>query len=106
MNDLNEFFKLVSQEKKKTKKELDELISDSFDELFVKPLTESSIPKKKSKFKTIELNENIEISEVIEEKTSFGTPTLIQKSLGLLAEPIKTNNSDPLTPLNLNFATL
>lgn len=106
MNDLNEFFKLVSEEKKKTKKELDELISDSFDELFVKPLTESSIPKKKSKSKTIELNENIEISEVIEEKTSFGTPTLIQKSLGLLAEPIKTNNSDPLTPLNQNFATL
>lgn len=103
MNDLNEFFKLVSEEKKKTKKELDNLISDSFDELFVKPLEESTLPKKKN---TSQLNKNIEISEVIEEKTSFGTPTLIQKSLGLLAEPIKTNNSDPLTPLNQNFATL
>ena len=103
MTDLNEFFKLVSEEKKKTKKELDNLISDSFDELFVKPLEESALPKKKN---TSQLNKNIEISEVIEEKTSFGTPTLIQKSLGLLAEPIKTNNSDPLTPLNQNFATL
>jgi hypothetical protein len=90
MSDLSDFFKLVSEEKRKTKEELDELISNSFEESFVKPLIEQkSRPKKKKK-----------------EETSFGEPTLIQKSLGLLAEPIKTNNSDPLTPLNQNFLTL
>ena len=90
MSDLSDFFKLVSEEKRKTKEELDELISNSFEESFVKPLIEQkSRPKKKKK-----------------EETSFGEPTLIQKSLGLLAEPIKTNNSDPLTPLNQEFVTL
>ena len=90
MSDLSDFFKLVSEEKKKAKEELDELISNSFEESFVKPLIEQkSRPKKKKK-----------------EETSFGEPTLIQKSLGLLAEPIKTNNSDPLTPLNQEFLTL
>jgi hypothetical protein len=90
MSDLSDFFKLVSEEKRKAKEELDELISNSFEESFVKPLIEQkSRPKKKKK-----------------EETSFGQPTLIQKSLGLLAEPIKTNNSDPLTPLNQNFLTL
>lgn len=91
MSDLSDFFKLVSEEKKKAKEELDGLISNSFEESFIKPLTEQkSRPKKKKK----------------EEETSFGQPTLIQKSLGLLAEPIKTNNSDPLTPLNQEFLTL
>jgi hypothetical protein len=92
MSDLSDFFKLVSEEKKKAKEELDELISGSFEESFVKPLTQKSKPKKKK----IELKE----------ETTFGQPTLIQKSLGLLAEPIKTNNSDPLTPLNQKFLTL
>jgi hypothetical protein len=69
---------------------LDELISNSFEESFVKPLIEQKSRPKKNK----------------KEETSFGQPTLIQKSLGLLAEPIKTNNSDPLTPLNQEFVTL
>lgn len=90
MSDLSDFFKLVSEEKKKTKEELDELISGSFEESFVRPLTEQRSRQKKKK----------------KEETSFGQPTLIQKSLGLLAEPIKTNNSDPLTPLNQKFLTL
>jgi hypothetical protein len=92
MSDLSDFFKLVSEEKKKAKEELDELISGSFEESFVKPLTQKSKPKKKK--------------TELKEETTFGEPTLIQKSLGLLAEPIKTNNSDPLTPLNQEFLTL
>lgn len=91
MNELSEFFQLISEEKKKTKKELDALISDSFEESFIKPLKTNILKKEKIDLK---------------EKTSFGQPTLIQKSLGLLAEPIKTDNSDPLTPLNQKFATL
>jgi hypothetical protein len=94
MSDLSDFFKLVSEEKKKTKKELDDLISGSFEESFIAPLTEKIAPKPKK------------VTPKPKKKDSFGEPTLIQKSLGLLAEPIKTNNSDPLTPLNQNFATL
>jgi hypothetical protein len=94
MSDLSDFFKLVSEEKKKTKKELDDLISGSFEESFIAPLTEKVTPKPKK------------VTPRPKKKESFGEPTLIQKSLGLLAEPIKTNNSDPLTPLNQNFATL
>lgn len=101
MSDLSDFFNLISEEKKKTKKELESLISNSFDDLFLKPLEEDISHKKNNKKeKIVELKE-----EVIEEKKSFGEPTLIQKSLGLLAEPIKTNNSDPLTPLNQKFTT-
>jgi hypothetical protein len=94
MSDLSDFFKLVSEEKKKSKKELDDLISGSFEESFIAPLAEKVAPKQKK------------ITPKPKKKESFGEPTLIQKSLGLLAEPIKTNNSDPLTPLNQKFATL
>jgi hypothetical protein len=94
MSDLSDFFKLVSEEKKKSKKELDDLISGSFEESFIAPLTEKVAPKQKK------------ITPKPKKKEFFGEPTLIQKSLGLLAEPIKTNNSDPLTPLNQKFATL
>ena len=94
MSDLSDFFKLVSEEKKKSKKELDDIISGSFEESFIAPLTEKVAPKQKK------------ITPKPKKKESFGEPTLIQKSLGLLAEPIKTNNSDPLTPLNQKFATL
>jgi hypothetical protein len=94
MSDLSDFFQLISEEKKKTKKELDDLISGSFEESFIAPLTEKVAPKPKK------------VTPKPKKKESFGEPTLIQKSLGLLAEPIKTNNSDPLTPLNQNFATL
>ncbi len=94
MSDLSDFFQLISEEKKKTKKELDDLISGSFEESFIAPLTEKVAPKPKK------------VTPKPKKKESFGELTLIQKSLGLLAEPIKTNNSDPLTPLNQNFATL
>lgn len=102
MSDLSDFFKLVSEEKKKNKKELESLISTSFDDLFIKPLEETVSPKKTKSKKE---KEKPKTEEIKEENSSFGEPTLIQKSLGLLAEPIKTNNSDPLTPLNQKFAT-
>lgn len=101
MSDLSDFFNLISEEKKKTKKELEILISNSFDDLFLKPLEETTQSAKKEKL----TKKKVLVEETTQEKTSFGDPTLIQKSLGLLAEPIKTNNSDPLTPLNQKFAT-
>lgn len=101
MSDLSDFFNLISEEKKKTKKELEIKISNSFDDLFLKPLEETTQSAKKEKL----TKKKVLVEETTQEKTSFGDPTLIQKSLGLLAEPIKTNNSDPLTPLNQKFAT-
>ena len=93
--ELLNFFEVVSKGKKQKKQEFEELIGKNFfDENF--PFT------KKQKEKENNKSEN----EVIEQNSSFGNPTLLQKSLGLLAEPIKTNNSDPITPLNQNFATL
>ncbi len=106
MSDLSDFFNLISEEKRKNKKELESLISNSFDDLFLKPL-EENISNNKNNIKKkdiVELKEEKK-EEIIEQSTSFGEPTLLQKSLGLLAEPIKTNNSDPLTPLNQKFAT-
>jgi hypothetical protein len=100
MSDLSDFFKLISEEKRKKNKELENLISDSFDDLFLKPLEETVSPPK------IKLKKEKNVKEeILNEEISFREPTLIQKSLGLLAEPIKTNNLDPLTPLNQKFAT-
>jgi hypothetical protein len=104
MSDLSEFFRLIAEEKKKNKEELDSLVSNSFDELFLNPL-EENISYKKEKASSKKNILATEEKTTLNEESSFGEPTLIQKSLGLLAEPIKTNNSDPLTPLNQKFAT-
>ena len=102
---LSEFFTTIGMEKKRKKEELDSLISNSFEDFFLQPLKEEIAPKKVKRKKKI-------ISQVVESITESNVeivanpPTLIEKSLGLLAEPIKTNNSDPLTPLDQKFATL
>lgn len=109
MEDLSDFFKVISKEKKKQKEDFTALVGeDFFGDDFLKNLVEIASPTKKKVKKTKKVVEEIqEVQEEIkEEKESIGTPTLLQKSLGLLAEPIQTNNSDPLTPLNQNFVTL
>jgi hypothetical protein len=94
MEELSELFKIVAEEKKKKKLEIESLVGDSFEKLFVEQLQ----PKKKKN-----IPEEPQIAEVVEVKKD----TLIEKSLGLLAEPSKVKQqSDPLTPLNQNFATL
>jgi hypothetical protein len=94
MEELSELFKIVAEEKKKKKLEIESLVGDSFEKLFVEQLQ----PKKKKN-----IPEELQITEVVEVKKD----TLIEKSLGLLAEPSKVKQqSDPLTPLNQNFATL
>jgi hypothetical protein len=92
VDNLSEFFSVVSSEKKKQKEELDKLISNSFEEFFVQPLKEELSLKKPKKVK---------IKKIQEEKT------LIEKSLGLLSEPdnVKQQN-DSITPLNQNYVTL
>lgn len=115
--ELSDFFKLLSQEKKNQKEEIKSLVGDlNLDNVF----EQFSNIKKDSKKKKIVVQEQVKKfeewiyspdepeeaqSEIIEEE-SIGQPSPIQKSLGLLAEPIQTNNSDPLTPLNQKFATL
>jgi hypothetical protein len=94
MEELSELFNLVAEEKKKKKLEIESLVGDSFEKLFVEQLQ----PKKKKN-----IPEESQITEVVEIKKD----NLIEKSLGLLAEPSKVKQqSDPLTPLNQNFATL
>jgi hypothetical protein len=96
MNELKDFFEAVSKEKKIQQKEIEELVSTSFDDFFVKPLLEESKPKRKKKHKKY----TPELEPIKEEAT------LTEKSLGLLAEPTTTKNEDPLTPLNQNFMTV
>jgi len=134
-NDLSDFFSTISTGKKVIKKKKESLIGDSFDELFLSPLSEdiNLISKKKVKEqKTIKAFENWlysetptqqeqviedvieesldEVLEVLEEyKEELEEPKeeLIEKSLGLLAEPSDVKvHQDPLTPLDQKFATL
>ena len=129
MNELSELFKLVAQEKKQKREECESLVGDlGLDSIF----EEVSVLKTKSKIKNkkghkalkvfedflssneIEsINEEVieEIVEVVEELQEEleepKKPTLIEKSLGLLAEPSDVKvQQDPITPLDQKFATL
>ena len=129
MNELSELFKLVAEEKKRKKEEYESLVGDlGLDSIF----EEVSVLKTKSKIKNkkghkalkvfedflssneIEsINEEVieEIVEVVEELQEElekpKQPTLIERSLGLLAEPSNVKvQKDPLTPLDQKFATL
>jgi len=132
---VDDFFSTISTGKKVIKEKKETLVGNSFDELFLSPLKEEITPKKKKKIqeqKTVKAFENWlysetpkkqeqvieeviensldEVLEVLEEyKEELEGPKeeLIEKSLGLLAEPsdVKQQN-DPLTPINQNFATL
>lgn len=108
MSDLGDFFKEISDQKKKRREEIDSIVSNSFDDFFLAPLKEevSSIKKGKKK-KTKRLVQLIEESvPVLEEKNEPAEISLIEKTLGLLADPTSTNNKDSLTPLDQNFVTL
>jgi hypothetical protein len=97
MEELSELFKIVSEEKKKKKLEIESLVGDSFEKLFIEQLQ----PKKKKNIP--EKVQEPQIVEVIEVKKD----TLIEKSLGLLSEPSDTKHkNDPITPLDQKFVTL
>lgn len=100
-DDLSNFFSQVSKEKKKRQEEIDSIVSDSFDSFFLKPLQEEVSKTKKKKRKNKKVVEPITESTEVEVKKE----TLMEKSLGLLAEPSETKTQDPLTPLDQNFVT-
>ena len=85
MHDLSDLFNLISEEKKKNKEEMDSLIGDSFNELFLEKIKPNENIEKQVENKVV--NENV-IPE------------------GLLNILPNEKNSDPLTPLNQKFATL
>jgi hypothetical protein len=150
MSDLSDLFRLVAEEKKKKKEEMESLIGDSFDRLFVEQLKPSETSKEIEKkfedpvsllekelislknisyssidklMRTICDNYNISPrklhddfvkkhkvipDEWIKNKKSIKEEvqnSLIERSLGLLAEPSQTKTPDPLSPLDQNFAT-
>ena len=82
MKELNEFFSAVSKEKKTQQEQVEKIVSSSFEDFFLTPLKEEITSPKKPK------------------------KPLIEKSLGLLAEPTTTKNEDPLTPLDQKFMTV
>jgi len=134
-SELNDFFKLLAEDKKKKKEEYNSIVGDlELDSLF----EEVSILKKENKKKKIKeqktakafekwlysettkekeqiinnvIEESLdEVLEVLEDhKKELEEPKeeLIEKSLGLLSEPsdVKQKN-DPLTPLDQKFVTL
>jgi len=88
MDELSDLFKLVAQEKRRKKEELESLIGDSFEKLFIEQLQ----PKKKK-----EIKKNKEEIKIIKEEVI---------TEGLLNIPPEEKTPDPLTPLNQNFVTL
>jgi hypothetical protein len=132
---VDDFFSTISTGKKVIKEKKESLVGDSFDELFLSPLKEEITPKKKKKIqeeKTVKafedwlysdtpkqqeqvieeviensLDEVLEVLEEYKEELEEPKEDLIEKSLGLLAEPSDVKvQQDPLTPLDQKFATL
>jgi hypothetical protein len=98
MEELSELFKLVAGEKKKKKLEIESLVGDSFEKLFLEKLQ----PKKKRKKKIIP--EEIQETKIIEPEVE--EDILLEKALGFLSEPSNIKQQDdPLTPLDKNFVT-
>ena len=131
MNELSDLFRLVAEEKKKQKEEIDSIVGDlKLDFVFeeVANLKKETKKKKIKEQKSVRAFENWLYSETskqqeqiienviedsseevleIEEKLEEQKETLIEKSLGLLAEPSDVKQQqDTLSPLNQNFATL
>ena len=92
---LFDFFSLIGSEKRKQKEEMDSLVGDSFDKLFIEQLK----PKKKVKKSKVPI---VEIEEQPIKKTEVAN-ILTEGLLNILPQE---KTPDPLTPLNQNFATL
>ena len=132
MADLSDLFKLVAEEKKKQKEEIDSLIGDSFDKLFVEQLKTHKTPEQLAKkhkvpvsqiknqlkkgtkvekehTKNVELATTIASQHIDELPDYYDRLSKVEKKPikeGLLNIPPSEKTPDPLTPLNQNFATL
>jgi hypothetical protein len=103
---LDSLFTEVSNLKKETKKK--KLQEEKTVKAFEKWLY-SETPKEQEQIIEGVIEESLdEVLDVLEDhKDELKEPTLIEKSLGLLAEPSDVKvQQDPLTPLNQNFVTL
>ena len=132
MSDLSDLFRLVAEEKKKQKEEIDSLIGDSFDKLFVEQLKSHKTPEQLAKkhkvpvsqiksqlkkgtkvekehTKNIELATTIASQHIDELPDYYDRLSKVEKKPikeGLLNIPPQEKTPDPLSPLNQNFATL
>ena len=132
MSDLSDLFRLVAEEKKKKKEEIDSLIGDSFDRLFVEQLKPHKTPEQLAKkhkvsisqiknqlkkgtkvekehTKDVELATTIASQHIDELPDYYDRLSKVEKKPikeGLLNIPPEEKTPDPLTPLNQNFATL
>ena len=132
MSDLSDLFRLVAEEKKKKKEEIDSLIGDSFDRLFVEQLKSHKTPEQLAKkhkvsisqiknqlkkgtkvekehTKDVELATTIASQHIDELPDYYDRLSKVEKKPikeGLLNIPPEERTPDPLSPLNQNFATL
>lgn len=115
-SELSEFFKVLSEEKKKKKEEFDSLVGDIGLDSFFEEIAALKSNKKKKGVKT-KIEEPEEIPDLgnmsgkdpipFQESISIEKNDLVEKSLGLLSEPSEVKQQkDPLTPLDQKFATL
>ena len=132
MSDLSDLFRLVAEEKKKKKEEIDSLIGDSFDRLFVEQLKPHKTPEqlaKKHKVSISQIKNQLKKGTKVEKEHTKDTElanTIASQHIdelpdyydrlskvekkpikeGLLNIPPEEKTPDPLSPLNQNFATL
>jgi len=105
---VNDFFQTISIGKKIEKEKKESLVGDSFETLFLSKLEESKKEIKKKKIQEQVIKNSLDkVLEEYKEELEEPKEELMEKSLGLLAEPsdVKQQN-DPLTPLDQKFATL
>jgi hypothetical protein len=101
MADLSDFFKTIAKEKKKQEEEFKSLVGDDIEHI-IESMFKSPPHKKEKKVEVITEN-----SKKSDNKKTIKEESLIEKSLGFLAEPSDTKvQNDPITPLNQNFVTL
>jgi len=101
MADLSDFFKTIAKEKKKQEEEFKSLVGDDIENI-IESMFKSPPHKKEKKVEVITEN-----SKKSDNKKTIKEESLIEKSLGFLAEPSDTKvQNDPITPLNQNFVTL
>ena len=132
MEELSELFNIVAEEKKKKKLEMESLVGDSFEKLFVEQLKSHKSPEQLAKkhkvpvsqiktqlkkgtkvekehTKDVELATTIASQHIDELPDYYDRLSKVEKSPmteGLLNILPQEKTPDPLSPLNQNFATL
>ena len=110
MDGLSDFFKLIKEEKKKQDKELHSLLGENFStDKFIEDIfstAKKEVKKEKIIKEKIVLEEILPIKEELKPTEEIEEEILEEVSEGLLNITPDVKNSDPLTPLDQNFATL